>query len=134
MSRGPLPQKAIDTALPVAKIRGFVIVCRRYRGSVVDFIVAEPGGSTSLVRMVRTKRLHESLADMQFQLASGIAALRRVPESQGRTRELWGCDYYGNLRFFRLAGTGLVEIDSGGRPVNEGDGTARSSMPAGGPV
>jgi hypothetical protein len=125
MSRGPLPHKGIDIAMPVARARGFVILCRHYYGYVCDFIIAEPG-RTSIVRVVRTKRLFDTVDGMARQFGTGIAGLSRVPPDPGRSLEIWACDYYGNLRFFRLLGTGLVEIRQDGTvfdPVAAGSST-----------
>jgi hypothetical protein len=113
MNRGPLPQKGIDIAMPVALARGFVIFCRHYYGYVCDFIIAEPG-RTTIVRMFRTKRLYDTVPGMAGQFRTGIAGLSRVLPDICRSLEIWACDYYGNLRFFRLRGTGLVEIRQNG--------------------
>jgi hypothetical protein len=113
MNRGPLPQKGIDIAMPIALARGFVIFCRHYYGYVCDFVIAEPG-RTSIVRMFRTKRLYDTVAGMAGQFRTGIAGLSRVLPDICRSLEIWACDYYGNLRFFRLRGTGLVEIRQDG--------------------
>ena len=105
MSRGPPPEKAIRLALPIAKARGFVTFCRRERGSICDFIILCPG-LTAVVRLGRTKRLHGSLADMEFQFAGAAAGLRTVPPDPARSCEIWACDYYDNIRFFRVERTG----------------------------
>ena len=132
MNRGPLPQKGIDIAMPVALVRGFVILCRHYYGFVCDFIIAEPGRST-IVRMFRTKRLYDTVAGMAGQFRAGIAGLSRVPPDLSRSLEIWACDYYGNLRFFRLRGTGLVEIRQDGTlldPAAVASGAGEGSSPA----
>jgi hypothetical protein len=113
MNRGPLPQKGIDIAMPIALARGFVIFCKHYYGYVCDFIIAEPG-RTTIGRMIRTKRLYDTVAGMARQFRTGIAGLSRVPPDLCRSLEIWACDYYGNLRFFRLVGGGLVEIRQDG--------------------
>ena len=109
MSRGPLPQKGIDIAMPVALARGFVILCRHYYGYVCDLIIAETG-RTAIVRVFRTKRLYDTVAGMAVQFRTGIDGLSRVAPDLCRSLEIWACDYYGNLRFFRLRGMDLVEI------------------------
>jgi hypothetical protein len=114
MSRGPVPQKAIGIALPIARARGFVIFCRQYRGSVADLIIADFSGRTTIIRICRTKQLNEPVAGMAVQFRSAIAGLNRIPPSPGRSCEIWAVDYYGNIRFFRLAGTGLAEIGRDG--------------------
>jgi hypothetical protein len=131
MNRGPLPQKGIDIAMPVALARGFVILCRHYHGYVCDFIIAEPG-RTTIVRVFRTKRLYDTVAGMASQFRTGIASLSRVPPDPGRSLEIWACDYYGNLRFFRLRRTGLVEIRQDGTlfdPAAIASGAGEESSP-----
>jgi len=130
MNRGPLPEKAIAIAMPCALARGFVIRCRRYHGCVCDFVIAEPG-RTTIVKIVRSKRLFDTTDGMAAQFRAGIANLSRVPPDPGRSCEIWACDYYGNVRFFRLAGTALVEISQSGAvldpsAVHKGTGTKGS--------
>ena len=118
MTKGPVPKKAIDTALPVARARGFVILCERHRGSIASFVIAGPGG-TAIVYVGRTRLLNNLPGDIEAQFGYGMAGLRRVPPAPGRSCELWACDYYGNLRFFRLEGAGVVEIDMNGRAARQ---------------
>jgi len=111
-----VPEKAIAIALPVALARGFVIPCQRSQGGEIDFVIA-CNDRTTIACICRTKRLNEPLAEMEFQLRFIIATLRQVPHNAGRTCEIWACDYYGNIRFFRLTETGLVEIGRDGNPL-----------------
>jgi hypothetical protein len=120
MTRGPLPHKGIGIAMPVALGRGFVILCRHYYGFVCDLVIAE-AGRTAIVRIFRTKRLHDTVADMAGQFRNGIAGLSRVFPDSGRSLEIWACDYYGNLRFFRVVeGPVLQEIDRHGSLFDPG--------------
>jgi len=131
VSPGPLPYKAIDIAMPVALARGFVILCRHYYGFVCDLVIAEPG-QTTIVRICRTKRLYDTVAGMAVQFPAGIAGLARVPKDPGRSLEIWAVDYYGNLRFFRVVSTGLVEIDRHGSLIDteaEAAGAMNESPP-----
>jgi hypothetical protein len=129
MSRGPVPQKAIEIALPIARARGFVMLCQRYHGSVADVIIAEFSGRTTIVCICRTKRLNELVAGMAAQFRTAIAGLSRVPPSPGRSCEIWAVDYYGNIRFFRLAGTDLVEIGRDGNPLAGSAGASGNPLP-----
>ena len=109
MMKGPVPQKAIDIALPLALAQGFVMLCWRHHGSVADFVLTGFGWS-AVVCVCRTKRLNELPEDLAAQFRSAIAGLGRVPRAPGRSCEIWACDYYGNFRFFRVVGTSLVVI------------------------
>jgi len=51
MMKGPVPQKAIDIALPLALAQGFVMLCRRHHGSVADFVLAGFGLDRDRVRL-----------------------------------------------------------------------------------
>jgi hypothetical protein len=123
MMKGPVPQKAIDAALPLALAQGFVMLCRRHHGSVADFVLAGFGW-TAVVCVCRTKRLNELPEDLAAQFRSAIAGLGRVPRSPGRSCEIWACDYYGNFRFFRVVGSLLVEIGRDGRKLQQVAGDA----------
>jgi hypothetical protein len=132
VTKGPVPKKAIEAALPVARARGFVILCERHRGSIASFVIAGPGG-TAIIYVGRTRLLNNLPGDIEAQFGYGMAGLRRVPPAPGRSCELWACDYYGNLRFFRVVGTGVVEIDMNGNvlePVT-GNGKNPSRSPSG---
>ena len=115
MKRGPLPEKAIEFALPFALARGFVIFCKRTHGSVCDFNILSPG-RTTLVAIVRAKNLYGSVAGMAAELASEAAGLRIVPPDPTRVFEIWACNYYNSIRFFRVDPVGFAELDQYGKP------------------
>jgi len=123
MTRGPPPEKAIALALPIAQARGFAVFCRRDRGGVCDIVIFSDG-VTIVVRLVRTKCINQSVADMEAQFAGAAAFLRRVPATDRRSREIWACDYYNNLRFFQVTGTGFVEIGRDGKLPRNDDSPA----------
>ncbi len=117
--KGPVPEKAIRLALPVALSRGFVITCRRNKLSGIDFVIVSPG-LTAFVCICRTKQLNTSVEDLAAQFRKQAGMLQRVPSGPGLSCEIWACDYYDNIRFFRLEGTGrerLAEIGRDGIPL-----------------
>jgi hypothetical protein len=116
MRKGPVPAKAIGVALPAALVRGFVVLCQRNTSSEIDLIIAGPG-LTAIVCICRTKTLNESPEVLEAQFGNLIAVLRRVPHCPGRSCEIWACDYYGNVRFFRLKKEGIEEIGRDGNPL-----------------
>jgi len=115
MTRGPVPQKSIDTALPVARARGLVACCTPGRESTCDFVICETS-RTTFVRVRPCRRLHCPVQEIAEQYAEPLGRLRLVPNAAGRSRELWICGQYGTLRFFRIEDTGLLEIDRNGKP------------------
>jgi len=115
MKRGPLPKKAIEIAIPFALARGFLIFCKRTHGSVCDFNILSPG-RTTLVAITRAKNLYGSLADMAAEVASTAAGLRAMPPDPTRVFEIWACNYYKGIRFFRVDPVVLVELDQYGKP------------------
>jgi hypothetical protein len=119
MTRGPIPKKAIDAALVVARTRGIVSLCQRGKESVCD-IVIHATGRTIDAAIRRCRRLHCSLTDMEWLFADSVARLRLLPDNPCRSRELWACSPYGVLRFFRVLKAGLVELGTDGEPVSAG--------------
>ena len=116
MSRGPVPWQAIKAALAIARARGVVTLCQRSRESVCDIVVHAKGVTIdAMVR--RCRRLHAPVAEIEWQFADAITRLRLVPEDPCRSRELWVCSPYGVFRFFRLLGSGLVELTPAGEVV-----------------
>jgi len=118
MSRGPPPKKAIEYAIPYAHARGFVIFSRRQRESVCDLIILGRG-KTTIVRMARSKHLRGSQAEMETQLAGAAAGLRSIPPDPVQVCEIWACNYYHGIRFYRVERAGLVEIDRDGKPLDD---------------
>ena len=59
---------------------------------------------------------------MEAQCAEPLARLRLVPPGLHRSLELWACSPYGGIRFFRVSGTGLIELRLDGE-VFDGNGS-----------
>lgn len=116
MRRGPVSQKAIDFALPAALARGFVTFCRQGRGSVSTFVI-HAAGYTAVVSVLMSRKLHGTLAEMEYQFGDAISRLRLVPPGLCRTRELWACNRHGSLRLFRVMEKGIIELGRDGEPI-----------------
>jgi hypothetical protein len=130
MRKGPVPEKAIGLALPVARARGFVIPCRRSRESGIDLIIVS-AGLTALICVCRTRQLNGTPEDLAAQFRIPLTMLMQVPPCPGRCREIWACDYYGSIRCFRLTTTRkacLAEIGRDGIPLA---GTIAAQPPEG---
>ena len=126
MSRGPIPKKAFDAALAAARVRGLVSLCQRSRESVCDIVIHAPGLTIDAI-VRRCRRLHGPLAEMEHLFWESLARLRLMPEDPCRSREFWACSPFGILRFFWVTNTGLLELDSSGRPLATGTATGVGS-------
>jgi hypothetical protein len=119
MSRGPLPSKGFDAALPIAKARGHVMYFRRMRGSTADLMVSG-NGILAIIRIQNAPRLHMTLADIEAEFRDAIALLRIHPGGGPVSRELWLYSRYGSLRFFRVEDNGIVELSADGKVLGAG--------------
>jgi hypothetical protein len=119
MSRGPLPSKGFDAALPVARARGHVERIRRMRGNTADLMVSG-GGILAIIRLQNAPRLYGTLVEIAREFYDAIARLRIHPAGGPVSRELWLYSRYGMLRFFRVEETGIVEIGADGKELSEG--------------
>jgi hypothetical protein len=118
MTRGRLPQKALDDALPLAKRRGAVFHFRQEEACVADLVIVS-AARIIFVRVKRTRRLYCSVGEIEEQYRESIMLFRTLPPLGSLFRELWIWSTYGKWRFFRVEETGLAEIDSNGQPVDD---------------
>jgi len=116
MTRGRPPQKGLDDAIPVARMRGAVLHFRQEEECAADFEILS-ADQIIIVRVKRTRRLHCSIQEIKEQFSEPILRLRSLPASAFLYRELWVWSQYGTWRFFRLLDTGIVEIDRDGRQL-----------------
>jgi hypothetical protein len=77
--------------------------------------------------MAKSKRIHDTPAGIEGQCAGAIAFLRMVQPGPGLVRELWVCNDYGTLRFFRVESSYLLEIGRDGRVLTGMDGPDKKS-------
>ncbi|MDP2797889.1 MAG: hypothetical protein Q8N94_10325 [Methanoregula sp.] len=119
MSRGPPPARGFDVAIPVALMRGRVMRFLPSHDHVCDFTIAG-NGILALVRLMMATRLHAPIAEITRVYSDAVNGLCAIPFGGPVSRELWLYSRYGMLRFFRLAETGLIEIDGYGFPFVNG--------------
>jgi hypothetical protein len=86
---------------------------------VCDFTIAG-NGILALVRLMMATRLHAPIAEITRVYSDAVNGLCAIPFGGPVSRELWLYSRYGMLRFFRLAETGLIEIDGYGFPFVNG--------------
>jgi hypothetical protein len=127
MKKGPAPKNGIDIALPIAWARGFVTLCARGRGSVCHLVI-HAEGYTAVVAIQRLRRLHGSIAEMEIACREIIAGIKLVPPGLCRSLEIWAYNDYGTCRFFRIMGTGLIELMKDGEAMN-GKGNSPDGTP-----
>ena len=113
MSRGPLPARGLDAALPVALARGHVMFFRRTRGYTADLMVSG-NGILAIIAIRNAPQLYGSLADLEAEFRQAIALLRLHPAGGPVSRELWLYSRYGALRYFRVEDPGIVELCADG--------------------
>ncbi|MDO9325427.1 MAG: hypothetical protein Q7T80_10780 [Methanoregula sp.] len=119
MSRGPPPARGFDVAIPVALMRGRVMLFQPSQDHICDFTIAG-NGILALVRLMMAPRLHATIAEITRDYSDAVHGLGAIPFGGPVSRELWLYSRYGILRFFRLAETGLIEIDGYGFPFVNG--------------
>lgn len=113
MRRGPPPTKGFGIALPIALMRGRVMLFQQVPEHVCDFTITG-NGIFALVRLMSATRLHAAIAEITRHYSDTVAGLSTIPFGGPVSRELWLYSRYGTLRYFRVAEAGLVEIDSNG--------------------
>ena len=116
MTRGPPPANGFDAAIPVARARGRMMRLLSSPGNFGDFLIAG-GGWLILARLRFSRRLHATLVEIAAEYRSAIDELRSVPAGGPVSLELWLYSRLLALRFFRLSGEGIVEIDRHGVPL-----------------
>jgi len=119
MSRGPPPTRGFDVAIPVALMRGRVMRFQPSQDHICDFTIAG-NGILAMVRLMMATRLHAPIAEITWVYSEAVNGLCAIPFGGPVSRELWLYSRYGMLRFFRLAETGLIEIDGYGFPFVNG--------------
>lgn len=110
MSRGPRSTRALEAALPIANRRGEVMFLGQQSGSCFDFITPGPSGPVA-VRVDRALRIHGTPAGIAFSHAGSIDRMNAAALPAGLTRELWLWAPWGTMRFFRIEGALITELD-----------------------
>jgi len=119
MKRGPPPFKGFDIAIPIAMIRGHVMLYQPLPDYVCDFTIAG-NGILAQVRLMMMTRVRASIAEISWEYSDAVVGLCTIAFGGPVSRELWLYSRYGTLRFFRVTEAGLVEIDCYGFPFVNG--------------
>lgn len=118
MKRGTLMPRGIALAVPVALMRGYVIVFIRSLLNPGEFLITGNGLFTMVAVRFARKSL-ASIAEIEAEFAEVITGLRLVPRTGPVSCELWLYSRYGTLRHFRVGDAGLVEVDCYGTPLSQ---------------
>jgi hypothetical protein len=117
---------ALRESVLIAKKRGEVRQFMHEPAMICNFVIYCPG-FVAHVRIKRVTRVHCSHAWIEREAADALATLRAIAPGTGISRELWVFLPRGSFRFFRVEGTGLVELSRDGsvmpektRPVSVG--------------
>jgi len=128
MKRGPPPAKGFDLAIPVAHMRGSVMLFRQSPWYSCDFTI-NGNGIFAVVRLRMATRSRSTIAEIARDYSEDISCLAEIPGGGPLSRELWVYSRYRTLRFFRLGDAGLIEIDCYGLAFVNGKPVITVAMP-----
>jgi hypothetical protein len=94
-----------------------VIFLRHYPGTTSDFLISTPGGIIAVCTR-RARRLHGTLAEIAEFYRETLALVSAAELFPGILREFWLWSPYGAMRFFRMEGLVLNELDRQGVPLS----------------
>ena len=109
MTRGRYPKKAIDKAKKIAKERGEVRYYERGSGLHPHFSIVAPHILAEVMLKI-TKHISAPLAQLEAEAAEEIGCMKMYPASQQISREVWFSSQNYFRRYFRITGTGLIEL------------------------
>jgi hypothetical protein len=113
MTRGRLPQKGLDVAIPIAKERGQVMEFLPSSENICEFLIIG-NGCLAMVRVRKARRLHGTSAEVETDFSEAVIKSRAIPCGGPVSRELWLYSRFCVMRFFQITDAGLVEIDRHG--------------------
>ena len=113
MTKGRYPKKAIDKAKKIADERGEVRYYARNRGLHPHFSIVAPHILAEVMLKI-TKHINAPLAQLEADAAGEIGCMKMYPASQQISREVWFSSQNYFRRYFRITGTGLIELGPDG--------------------
>ena len=137
MPRGRYPKEAIKNAKETAEKRGNVRYYERGRGHHPHFSIVAPNLLAEVI-MKPTKCIGAPLAQLEQEGAEQIGCMKMYPVSQQISREIWFSSPNYFRRYFRITGTGIIELGPDGNllPLDVAkigtSGTAGAPAPAAG--
>jgi len=113
MTKGRYPKKAIDKAKKIAEARGEVRYYARGRGVHPHFSIVAPHILAEVILKI-TKHISAPVAQLEAEAAAEIGCMKMYPASQQISREIWFSSQNYFRRYFRITGTGLIELGPDG--------------------
>jgi hypothetical protein len=110
MSRGKRSERALEAAVPVAMMRGEVMFLEQRPGTCFDLLASGPAG-TSAIRVGLALRIHGSPTQIAQDHADAFARVSAAALSPGISREMWLWSPWGTMRYFRIEGEAIIELD-----------------------
>ena len=110
MKRGPATNRGLRAAIPAALALGRVMLFVASAYYPCDFMIAGDG-YLGIIRVRLSEKIRAEIDEIQRTYSHSIADLAPVPRGGPVSCELWLYSRYGTLRFFRITGDGIEEID-----------------------
>ena len=117
MTRGRPATTGISGASAIARARGEFIPFAHSPEGIFSFMIRTPSAMI-FVRVQYVTLLHVPAATLAEQYRNLIDTLRS--RSGPAPAELWPYNKHGSYRYFRISGSGLVELDACGNPAAPG--------------
>ncbi|MDD4136287.1 MAG: hypothetical protein PHT99_00125 [Methanoregula sp.] len=113
MTRGRYPKEAIRKAKKIAQERGEVRYYERGPGLHPHFSIVVPHILAEVI-MAITNHINAPLAQLEAEAAKEIGCMKMYPASQQISREVWFSSQNYTRRYFRITGSGLIELGPDG--------------------
>jgi hypothetical protein len=110
VNTGRIPGRGYEAAVRVARDLGQLMFFTPSPKYPADFLI-RGDQYLGLIAIRKSRRIRAVIAEILVRYALAISALRTFPAGGPVSRELWLYSRHGTIRFFRVNGTGIEEID-----------------------
>ena len=119
MTKGRPLTRGIDDAVAIARKRGCVMKFEYGLENTCDLMIRTVPFIV-LIRLRRMDKITATPSEIEHACRDIIAELRFFPASPQIVLEIWPYSRHGTYRFFRVNGTGLLELGPDGEPAPAG--------------